>query len=176
MLPSEFTYEYNYILESFSSIYNKTQWINSQKNNLALQVIVYLPYISNCDNPRRTALLNTNNFFLASNSSLFLHTTNDDLHILNRLQSFLYYPNGNKNIILKGLYIIALIMLQDYYHDIEEDIINNKYNPLETNRWDFEELENKLIHEITLIKCKQLDVFFPINEIRTQTYWWNNSE
>lgn len=176
MLPSNFINEYNYILDLCSSINNDQDLIISQKENLSLQVIVYLPYVAGCKNPRRTALLNANNFFLASNSTLFFHSEEDDLNILNRIYSFLYFKDGDNLIIQKGLNILGLIMLQDYYYDREYDYISGKYNPLNVNKWKYKEVKSDIIKRINSIKCKSLDDCFSIKEIVNQKYWWKDYE
>lgn len=175
MIPKSFIDEYNLILDSYSSVYNN-DWANSQKNNLALQIITYLPYLAGCNNPRRIALLNTTTFFLASKSNIFYHNQSDNLNILNRIKSFLYFPDGEGSIIEKGYYLLSLIMLQDYFNDQKDDNQKGKYNPLLTDAWEFETKKNYIINKINNIKCKKLDEIFSINEIITQNYWWLNNE
>lgn len=90
----------------------------------------------------------------------FFHNPNDNNNILKRLDSINHFDGGDKKIIEKGMKLLALNMVHDYKRDIEEDKINNKYNPISFGVWNYKEIVTQLVKEINAIDCPLMDNYF----------------
>lgn len=166
--------EYDRILSKIALHICDAECVYRQTNNYALKIVTLLPYIAGCSNPERKALVNANTFFLLldeSSKASFLHGQQDDDSIFTRLTIFDVFQDGDKNVIRKGMLLLSLIMIQDYYQDRQIDMRENKYNPLNSKRWDYYSVHNNIINEIKQIDAKIIDDIFPLESICNQFFW-----
>ncbi len=94
----------------------------------------------------------------------------DNDYLLKRLEMINNFIGGDKEIIERGMSLIALNMISDYARDIEEDRIFCKYNPVGDGVIDFEEEKQRLIEKIESVECPEMDAIMNIDE-SIQAYW-----
>lgn len=118
-----------------------------KRESTALDILLELPFAARCNTPERLALANANTFCLLSNPCVkqkFTHCYFDDSNIMHRLRFFDIFPDGDRSVIDYGFACLALIMIQDYMHDMQNDKAEGKYNPIASNVWNYENLKSTL--------------------------------
>lgn len=145
---------------------------DSLKNTKIAQLIGALPFLANCNQPERTSLAHLSIYLIAmkGSKSEFYHDTRDNNNVLNRLEAINHFDGGDKKIIEKGMKLLALNMVHDYMRDIEEDSLNNKYNPISAGEWDYKTIVRELTADITAIDCPQMDDYF--TAVDTPFMYW----
>ena len=109
-----------------------------------------IPYKAGCKNADRKALHNLTGFVMSTHGAEKFAEPNkdDDADILERLDLFGSFSDGDKEVIRKSLAQVALAMLEDYKRDQQSDKESGKYNPLNAGTMDYEK-EKKKLEEIT---------------------------
>ncbi len=144
------------------------------KKSRIAQLIGALPYLANCNQPERTSLTHLSIYLIAMKGSkkAFYHTSDDNDNILNRLDAINHFDGGDKKVIEKGMKLLALNMVHDYKRDIEEDQLNNKYNPINCGVWNYLEIVAQLTKDISLIDSPDMDEYF--TAANTPFMYWRN--
>ncbi|MGL1891227.1 MAG: hypothetical protein OCD02_06335 [Spirochaetaceae bacterium] len=138
-----------------------------------LKTIAATPYLAGCNNPLRTAMSHVAIYFLAASKAgkqTFVHTADDDNNYLLRLERISHFDGGNKQVIQKAMDLLALVMIEDYSRDMDEDRLNNKYNPFISGTWHYLKIKNELIGRISKNISSELDEILDIHEAHN-TYW-----
>lgn len=130
------------------------------------RLIGAIPFLAKCDNPERKAINHLSTYLAAARGSkvLSLHNLDDDRDILARLEEINTFTSGDPKIIEKGMKLLALNMVHDYLRDMEEDRLNNKYNPLNSGVWNYQKVVDQLITDINSIECKEMDELFSTSD------------
>ena len=158
------------------AIFNAVEFLTNSKIPVfcTTNLLVELPFIANCHTPERTAITNLILYKMSVSECtkrFFYHTEKDDLDVLSRLKPFFAFSDGNKDIIDKGLCLIALQMLSGYQRDIIKDIRKNKYNPLVNKQWQYEKIKSDLIKKIKSVDCSEIDHIMTIKNALFE--WWS---
>ena len=100
----------------------------------------------------------------------YLHTHEDDEEILDRLKPINHFNGGDRQILHRGMNLLALIMLEDYQRDKELDLKNQKYNPVLSGIWNYEFIKEKILNEIEKVPCPDMDNIISLEYVPF-TYW-----
>ncbi len=108
--------------------------------------ITDIPYKAGCRNADRKALSNLALFILSQKGGEKYAAPNpeDDKDILERIDLFGSFSDGNKDVIKQSLARLGLEMLEDYRRDQEIDKVSGKYNPLNAGTMEYETEKNRL--------------------------------
>ena len=118
-------------INALSKIF-KTSFFQKRKDDNLLKMLILFPAIANCKQSERIAISNGALYYIMSHSdtkSLFYANKSDNENISSRIDCFFKCPDGNPIIIKKARLLASLVMIQDYYWDMEKDHRNEKYNP-----------------------------------------------
>lgn len=166
---------YEALLDKLSLLYSDPHLKERQKENNLLYLTASIPFIAKCRQPERVALANMNTYCLISSkktkTSLFLHNRHDDSNPLSRIELMDNYPDGDRQIIERGLALLALVMIQDYHKDRQNDKDTGKYNPLNSGVWNYKETRDSLIEKIQSISCVEMEAVFPLATAQSQDFW-----
>ena len=165
--------KYDEILEYVGKVLNR-DFVFSQKNNLVLKILFYVPYGAHSRNPDRIAITNILNYFFHSHDLLkhfYMHTPVDDENLFSRISLLYNVPDGDACVIKKGRLFLELIMLQDYFADRFEDSKKGKYNPFVNGKWDYMVLREKLISSIKSLQSLEMDKVIPFDLVKNQNFW-----
>lgn len=124
-----------------------------------------LPLVAGCENPLQSGFINMLIYFgdRRGGKEFFLHQQKDDNSYETRLEPFRRnFRGGDSTIIDKGFAYLALVMLEDYHTDMEEDQKNQKYNPLISGAWEYQSLKEKLITMCKKIPSKRFDLLMAL--------------
>ena len=164
--------EWNNIAESVADAFRmddeEREWFRNK--NLA-QLIAVIPYLAGCEDPGRTAITHLGAYLLSLRIKTVANCqSTDNDYLLKRLEMINNYIGGDREIIERGMNLIALNMISDYARDIEEDRIFGKYNPVGDGVINFEEEKRRLIGKIESVECPEMDAIMNIDE-SIQAYW-----
>lgn len=164
--------ELNAIFQNLKTAINLSEdEILKMKNNLAVKIIIFTTYNSNCIKPNdilfRHLLL-----FIATIRCPNIFQYKDDETIEDRLSPLNYFPGGNKDTIKAGMLLLELLSLNDANTDYFYDIIEKKSNPLHGSMIYTDEKE-RIISEFKklpyVVKNDFDELYF---ETITAGYWW----
>lgn len=142
------------------------------RNRLA-KLIGSIPFLAGCDEPERTALTNLTITYLASHSAgkdVFSHNFSDNRSLFKRLDPINNFIGGNREIINRALDLLAVIMLSDHKKDLESDLAADKYNPLSSGIWNFDQEIERIRMRIERYDCPEMDEI--INFQEALAFWW----
>ncbi|MCF7946672.1 MAG: hypothetical protein K9K80_01910 [Spirochaetia bacterium] len=142
-----------------------------RKSNTA-RLIALIPFISESPQPERDAVSSLAIYILSikfPTKMYYSHTEEDDKDIMQRLKNLLNYSGGNIAIQHSGLALLSLKMLKGYKRDMERDRITNKYNPLNSGKWDF----TSVYSTAAAVYEEHAAVFSPFIERKSfeESYW-----
>lgn len=103
--------------------------------------------------------------------NLFSHSIADDNDILHRLYIFLH-PDGDLTIQKRGIALMALVMLNDYWNDQQIDKMTKKYNPILAGSWDYALKRKELISIIKSKDCPLMDNIFSLDCALSRNWWY----
>lgn len=128
-----------------------------QEHEIA-KLLAAIPFLANCDHPLRTSLANLGVYMMSirSGAKVFSATEEDDADVMDRLK-LARFEGGDKQIVDRGMALIALNMLADYQRDVVFDLANQKHNPIGTRAWDYETTFNRLVTQIDSVECSEMD-------------------
>ncbi len=142
------------------------------RGNIVGKLITAIPYIANCKKPDQTALNHLIIYMVAKNPACkndYLHTTADDESFFTRLKPISKFKGGVNSVIERGMNLLALMQLEDHRQDMEIDKKNNKYNPVLSGAWNYEESRKILVSAINNVPCPEMDRVVKYGEI--MGYW-----
>ena len=145
------------------------------RRNVIARLIARLPYLAGTERPERDGVNNLVIFVLSSygdTRKVFRHAPGDDVSVFERLKPIMNFTGGNDKILTRGMNIIALVLVHDYHRDMDEDLLTGHYNPLNSGRWDYDEIRKELEDQIRAVPCKQMDRILDLETIPTVV--WNS--
>ena len=158
--------------------FDETIIISIMENQL-FKLATALPYLAGAHEAQRLAL---NNLLLIIAMSLhtpckdvFLHKPEDDDDVFHRLK-LLYHEDGDHDIQMRGLALMAIVMINDHCHDAEEDSAIGKYNPIVAKKWNAYPYQKILVDFINTVPGPKMDELFPINQAKEMNGWIGSNE
>lgn len=145
------------------------------RSNKVMKLVASLPFIAGCRNPHRIALSHLSIYMLASvegGKDIFQHNFTDNDSLFSRLERISHFDGGDQLIIKRGMNMIAFAMLEDHQNDKSDDATMRKYNPLNSDAWDYKKEAEKLRREIHSVECPKLDEILNI-DTSPLGYWSN---
>ena len=143
------------------------------RDNAVAKLVAAIPYNAECNHQDRTALAHLGIYMMAKDPACkeqFGHTAEDNTDLLRRLTTANAFDGGDQEIIDRGLNMLALIQLEDHYHDQDEDKDAQKYNPVLAGAWDYEATKTGLVEKITAVPCEEMDYTMRLDQVRG---WWD---
>lgn len=154
--------------------YDQRQEQELYQNSL-YRLATAIPYLAGAATPLRYALQNLLTIIVMSEKDIgkdiFLHTYQDDENVFNRLLT-LYHPEiGNEMVQKRALALLAIVMINDYCADLQNDAKEEKYNPVLVDIWNPEEKRQSLVSFVKETPCPDMDVFFTVEEALSTWFW-----
>ncbi|MDC7222451.1 MAG: hypothetical protein PQJ60_01855 [Spirochaetales bacterium] len=166
--------EYNEVISMASELLNLSEEdTEKMRNNMISQIIVKLPFLARCDNPQRTALSHIVITYAASHYSCkkaFLHNLTDNEDLFHRLECINNFSGGDSKVIKSGMNLLAILMLSDHQKDRGKDLMQKKYNPLNTGTWNYDMIVSQLQEEIHELDCPEM-AYLPGEDDVRQGFW-----
>ena len=138
------------------------------ETNKVAKLIAAIPYNSECENMERTSLTHLSTYMIAKNPACkpdFSHNNIDDVDVLKRIQPLNTFQGGLKEIIKRGINLLALVQLEDHQHDRDLDRKENKYNPILKGIWNYQAQRNQLVAAINGVPCPAMDKVMTIEGV-----------
>ena len=135
------------------------------------KLIAAIPYLAGCEDPGRTAVAHLGTYLL----SLKLKTVancrrSDNADLFRRLEMIGNFIGGNREVIRKGMSLIALNMISDYHRDVEADRAFGKYNPVGDGAVDYDLERDRLVSIIRSVDCRAMDDIMTYGEA-VEAFW-----
>ena len=131
------------------------------------RLIAAIPFLAGCEEAERTAVAHLGTYLLSVRETkpYFVAQPGDNAGPMERLRLIGEFKGGNRQIIEKGMSLLALNMVSDYKRDIEEDARLGKYNPVAAGAWNFESTVEALEWKIVTTPCEEMDEIAPVGAI-----------
>ncbi len=156
------------VADAFRMDDTEYEWL---KNKSLAKLIAAIPFLAGCDDPDRTAVTHLGAYIMSIRIKTLANAKpSDDEDLMRRLEMINNYIGGDRDIIRKGMSLIALNMIADYARDIEEDRLFGKYNPVDSGAFDYESEKERLERIITSVECREMDEIMNLDEA-VETYW-----
>ncbi|MCK5673716.1 MAG: hypothetical protein KAH95_10075 [Spirochaetales bacterium] len=143
------------------------------QNSKMAKFIAAIPYLAGCNKATETSFSHLIIYLMSLHESakdIYFHNSEDDKDIYSRLFPISSFLGGDKIIIQTCMDLLALCMLSNYKNDAEQDKIIGKYNPLNTGKWNYNFMSEKLIKNIdNTITSEISEIFTKDNAFRG--YW-----
>lgn len=142
------------------------------RNSRAGKLIGMLPRIAGTETPKRDGCSSLAVFLMSirETKSYYAHQMSDDRDILARLHDVMHFNGGDRQIIRKGMSLLALMMINDYQRDRGEDRAAGRYNPISSGAWDYAELKKELIERIENCRNDEIDRILTISQAAVEMW------
>ncbi len=160
--------EWEYLATETAKVFNLTK---KEAENLyncnTAKIIAAIPFAANCKEPERTAIAHLCIYVaeVRGFQKYYAHLPSDDDDIFNRLSFISNFESGNQAVIEHGMNILAYIMIEGYNNSRDKDLQEGKYNPFNSGKWNYKELNNLLMKKINEMECSLIDTFFISNKL-----------
>jgi hypothetical protein len=124
------------------------------------RLIGMLPFIAGTTNPERDGYTNLSLFLLSHFNPLkdnCNHLPQDDMDIMIPLIPFCHFSGGDEKILSRGMHLIAMVLIMDYKKNMDKDLDENRYNPLNSGQWNYEAVMDTLSFCVEEIPCPLMD-------------------
>ena len=136
--------------------------------NQTARLIAALPFLADCEQAERTAYDHLASYLVATRKKSVSNVVRGET-LRSRLFVISNFLGGDPDIIERGMNLLALNSLEDYYEDLEDDIKSGKYNPLSTGEIDYESEKMNLIEKIAAVECPEMDKILNLDTV--QGFW-----
>jgi hypothetical protein len=151
---------------------SKEQSVKLKESRLA-ELIGAIPFLAGCTEPEKQAMTHLLTTFLASHKAgkdLFSHNFSHNYSLQKRLEPISHFEGGNREILKRGMDLLAVIMLSDHKKDSFMDRRKGKYNPLNAGIWNYDAEIARLEDSIKSVECPSMDGIISFEEAKA--YWW----
>lgn len=137
------------------------------------KLIASIPFLAGCSDAERTAVTHLGAYILSNRETKHYYNANttDNESVFERIRLMDTYKGGNRNIIERGMSLIALTMIDDYKRDIHIDNAIGKYNPVADEAMEYQTLRKALVERIESIECPVMDQVYDGGGAGTEAYW-----
>ena len=145
---------WNYFVNEISKVFKLSKKEYKElDNSITAKIIATIPFAANCSSPERTATAHLCLYMAEKRGfqEYCAHLPSDDANLLKRLDFISTFEDGDQLIIEHGMHILALIMLEGYYHSATKD------NPIVSGVWNYEQKKNEIVKVLRKIKVSELD-------------------
>lgn len=169
-----FEREWPIMTEALSLAFRMTEEEREKLSELPIaRLIGAIPFLAECENPERTAVAHLGTYLLSVRETkpYFNANENDDRDILDRLHLIMQFDGGRREIIDRGMALIALSMITDYQRDIQIDAATGKYNPVTSGSFSYETVSPELVRKIEEVECPGMDAILSAGDVGTRGLW-----
>jgi hypothetical protein len=140
--------------------------------NRIAKLVAALPFLAGCEDAGRTAVAHLGTYLLSVRETKrwFCATPADGSSIMERLRLGASFKGGDKDILERGMSLLALNMISDYKRDLDEDAARGKYNPIAAGDFAFEETVESLLWAIAKRPSDEMDGIISPGEMPL-SYW-----
>lgn len=132
--------------------------LDQLRDNRTAKLITAIPYIAGCSNADRIASQHLTTYLLAQSAeAIFDHRETDDHDLFARLERISHFPDGSKDLINRGMNLLALIMLAGYERDVQTDRSQSVYNPFGSGSWNAEQITARLVRRVRSTPSPEMD-------------------
>ena len=143
------------------------------RSNQTAKLIAAIPVLAGCTDADRIASQHVATYLLAEKAeSIYDHRKGDDGSVYNRLERISHFPDGNRELIQRGMNLLVLTMISGYERSLVTDREQGVYNPVGSSSWDVEKEKARLVKAIRAIESPEMDAIFSIE--RALTGSWNS--
>lgn len=142
--------------------------LDSLRGNDTAKLIAAIPALAECTDADRIAVQHVTTYLLAERAeSIFDHRKTDDGTVFDRLERISHFPDGKKEVIQRGMNLLALSMVSGYERSSADDKTKGVYNPVVSGSWDTEKEKARLVKEIRAAASPEMDAIFSIERAVT---------
>jgi hypothetical protein len=132
------------------------------------RLIGMLPFIAGTDNPFRDGYTNLSLFLLSKFNpvtDVYSHQHQDDSDIMHTLIPYCHFSGGDEKLLSRGMHLVAMVLLMDYKINRDRDLDQNRYNPLNSGKWNYEDVMDTLGLCVRDISCPLMDNILSVEYI-----------
>ncbi|QEN08655.1 hypothetical protein EXM22_11900 [Oceanispirochaeta crateris] len=132
------------------------------------RLIGMLPFIAGTDNPFRDGYTNLSLFLMSKFNpvgDVFCDGTKNNEDIMLPLIPYCHFSGGDDKILTRGMHLIAMVLLVDYRKKQERDLDENRYNPLNSGQWNYEDVMDTLGLCVREVPCPMMDQILSVEYI-----------
>jgi hypothetical protein len=152
----------------FEALPSLSLYEESVRGNIIARLVGILPFLAKTERPIRDSLSNLSIFifsYFSESRNLFRQNPMDDEKIFNRFQGMMCFTGGSSAIIDRGLSLIALSLLYSYKKNAGDDLIAERYNPLNSGCWNYSGLVEELTLRVEKTPCRKMDRIINLNSV-----------
>ena len=137
------------------------------------KLIAAIPYLAGSKDPHRTSLSHLGTYVLSVKlKGEAKARPSDTEYFMRRIELLGNFLDGDEEIITRGMNLIALCMLSNYVHDVENDNEEGKYNPVATGEIDANAIRADLVRAIEAVPCSDMDrIMMPATAWNWSRFW-----
>lgn len=124
------------------------------------RLIGMLPFIAKTKQPLRDGFTNLSLFLLSKHTpvkEVYEHKPQDDQDIMRPLIPYCHFTGGDEKILSRGMHLVAMVLLMDYKKNMDQDLEENRYNPLNSGQWHYENIMETLSLCVEDVYCPEMD-------------------
>ncbi len=124
------------------------------------RLIGMLPYIASTDNPVQDSFTNLSLFLLSKDSpvaDVYNDHPQQHMDIMRPLIPFCHFTGGDERLLSRGMHLVAMVLLMDYRKNMDRDLDENRYNPLNSGQWNYQSVMETLSLCVEEVPCPLMD-------------------
>lgn len=147
------------VAAAFRMTEDEKSWL---KNKGIAKLIAAIPVLAGCEDAERTGVTHLAIYLLSIRETkhYFNALPADNTDFFERLRLGNNFKGGDRDIIKRGMSILALHMLEDYKRDIHIDEAVGKYNPVGDGVFNYESVKRELEEGISVVDCPEMDEIY----------------
>lgn len=129
-------------------------------NHRLCRLIGMLPFIAGTEHPFRDGFTNLSLFLLSKHNpvkDVYEHQPQDDKDIMHPLIPFCHFSGGDEKILSRGMHLVAMKLLMEYKKNMDVDLDQNRYNPLNSGQWNYPAIMETLNNCVQEVDCPHMD-------------------
>ena len=124
------------------------------------RLIGMLPFLASTDNPFRDGFTNLSLFLLSKDSpfgNVYNDQPNEHMDIMRPLIPFCHFSGGDERLLSRGMHLVAMVLLNEYKRNMDRDLDENRYNPLNSGQWNYQAVMETLSLCVDEVPCPLMD-------------------
>lgn len=137
------------------------------------KLIGMLPFIAETKQPLRDGFTNLSLFLLSKHTpvrDVYEHNPQDDQDIMRPLIPYCHFTGGDEKILSRGMHLVAMVLIMDYKKNMDQDLDQNRYNPLNSGQWNYEGIMETLSLCVEDLYCPEMDEILSVKYVPF-THW-----
>lgn len=134
------------------------------------KLIAAIPFLAGCDEALKTSLSHMAITYMAADNSakdVFSNSFHDTNFIQKRLERISHFSGGDREVIDRGMNLLAYMMISDQLKNYEEDSSKSGYSNSSSTDWNPENEQKKLEEMISSTECISMDNIMTLYEAKS---------